>query len=82
MENYRVYELENRLRQLIIDSGLPPGIIYFVMDKITNELYNLYIQSVNKEIQEKQHIAESVAEGVTEKVQEAIASAPIEVGQE
>lgn len=82
MENLKIFEFENNLKQIIVNSELTPGTAYHILNKITNEIYDVYMQSVQQEIKQQEQIAKQFNEDIGEKVQDAIASTPIEIGQE
>ena len=47
--NFVLNQFENYIRQVLVESELPIGVIYLVLDKITKEIKDLYDQTVQQE---------------------------------
>lgn len=78
MDNFKIYQFENNLKQYIINSELPPGILYFILKQTTDEIYNLYVQSAEREYQQQQQITKDINDGLSEKVSETVAEGIVE----
>ena len=82
MNNYKIYNFENTLKQIIIDSGLPPSVIYYILDKMTIEMRDLYFQCVQKEAEQQEQLKEKIGEGLSEKINETFRVPEESIGQE
>lgn len=82
MNNYKIYNFENILKQIIIDSGLPPSVIYYILDKMTIEIRDLYFQCVQKEAEQQEQLKEKIGEGLSEKINETFRTPEGPAGQE
>ena len=82
MNNYKIYNFENTLKQIIIDSELPPSVVYYILDKVTAEMRDLYFQCVQKEVEQQEQLKEKIGEGLSEKVSEAFETMDEPAGQD
>lgn len=63
--NLLAYQFEQQLNQLIINSGLEPSMIFYILQNTNYQIWNLYLQVIQKE---KEQITNSTAQALNEKL--------------
>ena len=53
MINNKIMEFEHKLTMVINEAQLPPAVVGLVLEKILNNVNNITLEMVNKEIQDE-----------------------------